>query len=195
MKIKTNLVVVASILFLVMGAMVGCGDQQDQAGTTSTEYGDQAGTQTETEDQTGTTGTGDQATAPDQTQTPGMAQEDTGSEMAQGQTGQAQDVSNFMGKDVNGTDGEKLGTVARADASGITSGYVLIKAEEGDQMHAVPADLLKEDAQGQLTASLDKNTFSQSPTFTEDEWQQLSESQLEEVRGYYENKTQQSGSM
>jgi hypothetical protein len=60
----------------------------------------------------------------------------------------------------------------------------------------VPANLLEEGAdENKLSAAFDQSTFQQSPSFSTAEQQQLSDSQLQEVRGYYEDKAQGGGQM
>ena len=104
------------------------------------------------------------------------------------QPGQRAAGENLVGKPVVGSDGEMLGTVAEIYNSGEESGYAIIQGE-ADRLHPVPADLLKEDPQGMgLRADFDRHTFQQSPSFSEAERQQWSDSRLQGVRGYYKNK-------
>jgi hypothetical protein len=71
---------------------------------------------------------------------------------------------------------------------------ILIKGEDG-KMHPVPANLLKKDSLGdRLRADFDQSAFRTSPSYSEAERQQLSDSQLQEVRGYYESRMQEPAS-
>lgn len=205
LDIKKKAIVFSSILLLGTGVLLGCEGERDQAtappaqeatppettpGAPPAEQAapvqpsDQA-TAEQPKDQATAEKSQDQAT----TEQSGQATAKSGSqELQSGQTQASQDQANqeWVGKQVVSNDDQELGTVSAMH----DSGYVMIKGE-GDKLHPVPADLLEKDSQGdRLKATFDRNTFQQAPSFSEAEQKQLSDTQLEEVRGYYENKSQ-----
>jgi hypothetical protein len=212
MKIRKKFIVFLSILFLGTGVLIGCEGEGDQdavppagqeaappgaaaPGSAPVEPQDQAATEPAPE-QSREQATAEPAQEPPAATSGNQQPADQGSAggsgtMAQSgtqdqQAGQPQAGENWVGKQVVSQDGKELGTVAALH----DSGYIMIKGE-GDKLHPVPANLLKEDSQGdRLTAQFDQNTFNEAPSFSEAEQQQLSDSQLEQVRGYYENKAQ-----
>jgi hypothetical protein len=211
MNIRKKVIVFLSILFLGTGVLIGCEGGEDQGavppGQESAPPGapsQGAAPPAQPQDQTTVTQPQDQsreqATAEQTPQQPeassSQQQAEQGSAGAGGtmaqsgaqeqQAGQDQAGEKWVGKQVVSSDDQEIGTVSALH----DSGYVMIKGE-GDKLHPVPANLLKEDNQGdRLRASFDRNTFQQAPSFSEAEQQQLSGDQLEQVRGYYENKAQ-----
>jgi sporulation protein YlmC with PRC-barrel domain len=113
----------------------------------------------------------------------------SGDQMTQDQQfGQVQNLEEFVGRQVADSEGNVLGSVSDFHSAGETegfAGFVFIQGE-GQDLHAVPSDLLSQTSDGQLTAAFDQQTFQQSPTFSQEEIQQLSEDELGEVRGYYQ---------
>ncbi len=168
-----KLIVWTAVFLLGAGVWLGCGDEgREQA---VTEPAEQKPVAEQPQEQAS-----DQATA-EQTQGPESAQTQAGEKL--------------IGKQVVSKDARVLGTVAELHPAGDDSGYVIIKGED-DRLHPVPANLLEEEAdRNKLSTAFDQSTFQQSPSFSATEQQQLSDSQLQEVRGYYEDKTQGGGQM
>lgn len=95
--------------------------------------------------------------------------------------GQGFEGESWKGRQVVSSDGRLMGTVAETDG-----GYVVVRA--GARMHPVPENLIRKGIRGPgLKADFDLKTFQESPFFSESEKDGLSESRLNEVRGYFGN--------
>jgi hypothetical protein len=206
MKIRAKFVVLISIFFLTAVVFTGCGDQDDQVGGTDTRTEDQATAPDQDQDwaETEDYQTDQDYAMPDQQdqmtqdQQFGQAEDQMTQDQQFGQAedqmtqdqqfGQIQNLEEFVGRQVADSEGNVLGSVSdfysTGEAEGF-AGFVFIQGE-GQDLHAVPSDLLRQTADGQLTAAFDQQTFQQSPTFSQEEIQQLSEDELGEVRGYYQ---------
>lgn len=194
-----KIIVFSSIMFLATALMIGC-DREEQAVMDQSEEREQLAVQDEEQDQgeTAEMERREEATsaeirgeteesayeqsqqeAGEQTQTPGQMAEET------------REGYGLIGKSVMSNDGQELGEVAELEATGRHTGYVFVKGDD-EKLHPIPANLLEEDAQGEgLRASFERSAFEGSPSFSESELENISDSQLEEVRGYYEENSNQ----
>ncbi|MFO7963038.1 MAG: hypothetical protein R6U50_03870 [Desulfobacterales bacterium] len=199
MAIRKHIIILVSSLFLIAGAFIGCQDQEEEFGMAEPEVGEQGTVQEQEDwDVAEPMERQDQMAGQEQDQ---MGQQDQTGEMAQQeeafgemdqaqQPGQVQAADDLIGMQVTTREGQLLGSISEVHPTGQDSGYVFIQGE-GEALHAVPSNLLEMDQQGQLMASFDQSTFQESPRFTQEELQQLSDEQLQEVRGYYENMTEE----
>lgn len=122
--------------------------------------------------------------------------QETGKEVAGMQATRARDL---LDKKVMSKNEEELGT---ADNIYINEEgkalFVIVSAEEGDQLRPIPADMVQKDPEGDnLIAEIDQQTFAQAPGFSKQDKPELAKSEWEQkIRGYYGDKAQgQSGEM
>jgi hypothetical protein len=193
MKIRAKLVVLISIFFLAAIVFIGCGDRDDRVGGTDTRTDDWATAPDQDQDwaETEDYQTDQDYAMPDQqdqmTQDQQFGQAEDPMTQDQ-QIGYTQNLEEYVGRQVADSEGNVLGSVSDFHSTGEEegfAGFVFIQGEEQD-LHAIPSDLLRETPDGQLVAQFDQQTFQDSPTFSQEEIQQLSEDELGEVRGYYQ---------
>ncbi len=186
MSTMKKIIVFSSIVFLAGGLLIGC-DREEQAVMDQPQEREEAATEQRTEAQE------QAATEPMEQQDaePLEEGEEATSAEIRGETermaaGGTQAGQGLIGKTVTSNDDRELGEVAELEATGQRTGYVFIQGED-DEMHPVPANLLEDSPDGQgLRAKFDQSAFEQAPSFSESEVRNISDSQLEEVRGYYE---------
>jgi putative membrane protein len=109
---------------------------------------------------------------------------------------EAKKAQNWIGRKINGRDGEELGTVKNNYLSEDenTVLYVIVQGES-EKMHPVPADRVRENPdKNELTAEIDKKMFDQSPNFGETEQPELdNQDWSQEIRSFYQGQEKESG--
>jgi hypothetical protein len=197
MKRQKLLTILFAILFLGTGVLVGCGEDEDVGMQGGVAEDEQFAEETGVEEAPEMAQEGQEELGMEEA--PQVAQEQT--QQGQTQVGAAAEqekpleqtraYEKLVGMEVMSSDGEMLGTVADLERTGQDRGHVFVRTQD-NRLHPVPADLLEEAEQGrQLRASFDRSAFEESPSYSEEEQQQITDSQLEQVRGYYENLDQQ----
>ncbi len=200
MNTMKKIVVFSSILFLAGGLLIGCDreeqavldqpQEREEAATEQTEAQEQAATDMEQRETEPLEEREDATSAEIRGETERMAAGRTGEQSGGGMAGGTQGGQGLIGKTVMSSDDQELGEVAQLEATGQQTGYIFIQGED-DRLHPVPANLLEDSPQEGLRAKFDRSAFEQSPSFSESEVRNISVSQLEEVRGYYEERANQ----
>ena len=122
----------------------------------------------------------------------------SGMQMGQAGMQQAHRANNLMGKEVVGQGGERLGTVEDlvVDQQGQISFVVLSSADDNKLRPILFKSLSGDPQQDQLTANIDKQRFSNAPSFEKGEWQQVLSPEWESnVYGYYGEESGAGGMM
>ncbi len=122
-------------------------------------------------------------------------QQKQGKEIAELEPKRARDV---LGKKVMSKNDEELGTADNIYISDEGKAlFVIVQSKEDDnKMRPIPADMVHKDPEGDnLKAEVEKEKFAQAPGFEQGKKPELAKSKWEqEIRGYYGDQGQQSGS-
>ncbi len=98
------------------------------------------------------------------------------------------EAEELMDREIIDQNGENLGTVKKASLAqdGNSVEYLIVQGEE-NQMHPIPVQLVeKPEGDQPITAQIDKQTFEDSPSFSQDEDPQLTQQQWsQEIQTYY----------
>ncbi|MEW5744849.1 MAG: PRC-barrel domain-containing protein [Nitrospirota bacterium] len=125
-------------------------------------------------------------------ESPSMRGDDStrGAGMQTRQLQQTSRASQLMDKNVQNMQGEKLGKITDIviDPSQGRAAYVVMQAEEGDRLYAIPTQALTTSgtAPDVLIVNLTKDRLKSAPSFTKDQWAKAADRQwIAEVYRFY----------